>query len=353
MKSYISEKKERISSYLSEFISGYGPTLESIHPMGEDLSSKLLLFTLKGKMVRGALVSLGYELFAPFNETVTIPLGAVQELFQSALLIHDDIMDRDRQRRGSPSIYAEYITLAEEKNLSEPVHIGEALGICAGDIAYFLAFEILSKNSLPDHIITRLLALCSKELTLVGVAQMIDVLWGADRELRSVDEIIHLYTYKTARYTFSLPLMAGALSAGETEEVVSSLEAIGTQLGILFQIKDDELGMFGGKDTIGKPIGSDIREGKKTLYYHHLINSAECEDKQYLLSFFGNSNITDEDIGFVQKRIEQLGIKEKVEATVKAIAEDVSREIKMLDCRDEKARGLLMNFLAYSLERTY
>lgn len=352
MKSYIAEKKDRISRYLNDFISSYGPTLQSIHPIGESLSSKLLSFTLKGKMIRGALVCLGYELYSSPNEDITTPLGAVQELFQSALLIHDDIMDRDKHRRGSPSIYAEYISFADQEKLSDPVHTGEALGICAGDIAYFLAFEILSKNNLPNRSIIRLLTLCSRELTLVGVAQMVDVLWGSDSKVRSVDEIIHLYTYKTARYTFSLPLMAGAMSAGENDETISSLESIGTQLGILFQIKDDELGMFGGKETVGKPIGSDIREGKKTLYYHYLINSGEGEEKQHLLSLFGNKDITTEDIEFIQKRIDRLGIKEKVETTVKTIAEEVRERIKMLACRNEEARGLLMDLLTYSLERT-
>ena len=74
--------------------------------------------------------------------------------------------------------------------------------------------------------------------------------------------------YKTGRYSFSLPLLAGAMLADAPAELRGKLETFGESIGLLFQIRDDELGLFGDERELGKPVGSDVREGKKT---HHLL----------------------------------------------------------------------------------
>jgi geranylgeranyl diphosphate synthase type I len=249
-------------------------------------------------------------------------------------------------------MYDQYIGLAEQNDFNDAYHIGEALGICAGDIAYFLAFELLGDSPLSDRTKATLVALCAKELSHVGVAQMVDVFWGADKTAISVDDVLHLYTYKTARYTFSLPLMNGGIAAEQDERTITSLEQIGTYMGIIFQIKDDQLGMFGGIDTIGKPIGSDVREGKKTLFYHYLMEDSDREIRKRVSSLFGKQDLDDQDMAFIRERIQALDINEKIEATVQQLATLAEAEIERLECKNLDIKKILLRFLQYSLERT-
>jgi geranylgeranyl diphosphate synthase type I len=181
---------------------------------------------------------------------------------------------------------------------------------------------------------------------------MVDVVWGADIAAVTVDDVLHLYTYKTARYTFSLPLMSGGIAAHQDERTIASLERIGTHMGIIFQIKDDELGMFGGADTLGKPIGSDIREGKKTLYYHYLMQDADSEVRNRISGLFGKQGLSDNEISFVRDRIRVLGVQEKIDATVQQLANRAEEEIEDLKCDNQNAKEILREVLRYSLTRT-
>ncbi|TFG59724.1 MAG: polyprenyl synthetase family protein, partial [Spirochaetales bacterium] len=146
MNRYFTGKREKITAYLRGFLDNVQKNFSAIHPLGADLIDRLFRFTAEGKMLRGALACLGYDLFRNSADDSMISLGAAIELFQSALLIHDDIMDRDVSRRGKPSLFYHYQQKALNENLSDAFHAGESLAICAGDAAFFLAYEILGKN---------------------------------------------------------------------------------------------------------------------------------------------------------------------------------------------------------------
>src|SRR5208337_3161290 len=127
-------------------------------------------------------------------------VGAAMELFHSGLLVHDDIMDRDPVRRGQPSIFQQYAGIAARERRADPGHVGMALGICAGDVACFMAFELLARADAPAAALRGVLELCARELSAVGIAQMQDVTWGASRSAVDVDDILRMYLHKTGRY---------------------------------------------------------------------------------------------------------------------------------------------------------
>src|SRR6056297_2861440 len=259
MKEFFAQQKQIINHYLSEYLAAKSAELNRVHPMGGESGLKIQDFSGKGKMLRGGLVALAYFLTAagsgtqaksdhPGNSEKTAPtseflvppravsaVGGVMELFQSAFLIHDDIMDRDEKRRGGQSVYAQYVSLAQEKQFSDAYHTGEAMGICVGDIAFFLAFEILSEVSRATGNM-QISELCSRELSYVGVAQMLDVYWGQTKAPITEKEVFDLYRYKTGRYTFSLPLLCGGHLAGAKSEQLDDLERVGELLGIVFQL---------------------------------------------------------------------------------------------------------------------
>src|SRR6056297_232785 len=374
MKEFFAQQKQIINHYLSEYLAGKSADLNRVHSMGGESGVKIQDFAGKGKMLRGGLVALAYfltadhpdhpenpepvahsEKTAPTSEFLVPPravsaVGGVMELFQSAFLIHDDIMDRDEKRRGSKSVYAQYVSLAEKEAISDAYHTGESMGICVGDIAFFIAFEILSEVSrLTGNM--QISEICSRELSYVGVAQMLDVYWGQTKAPITEKEVFDLYRYKTGRYTFSLPLLCGGHLAGATPEQLDDLERIGELLGIVFQLKDDELGLFGDEAQLGNPIGSDISEGKKTLFNVALMERANPQEKQQLDTLFGKPDLTPEEVEYVRGMVRKHGIREWVLDVCRRYAAEARELIDGMGNVSEPYRQILIDLLDYSLNR--
>jgi geranylgeranyl diphosphate synthase, type I len=357
MLAYFKNAKELVAQELKRYFAAKRAALEAVNPLGPDAGDRLLEFALQGKMIRGGLVPLGYALGTAAGPgavqppSVTIAVGAAMELFQSGLLVHDDIMDRDLTRRGSATIFHQYAEDASRREDADPRHVGEALGICAGDVAYFLAFEMLAGVDAPAAARAELLGMCARELTSVGIAQMQDVAWGASAADVRDEDILRMYTFKTSRYSFSLPLAAGALIAGAPPAVVGKLEEIGETIGVLFQVRDDELGLFGDERELGKPVGSDVREGKKTLYYARLMLAAPALDRDRLGRIFGNQAASRDDLDFVRARAVSLGVQEGVASTCAAMRERAVQGIASLRTGSAEDRDTLRSLLDFALER--
>ena len=299
-------------------------------------------------MFRGGLVSLGFTMSRNGQSpkaapNTTIRAGTAVELLQSALLMHDDIMDRDQVRRGFGSVFYQYAQMADRAGITDAYHLGESLGICAGDIAYFLAFEVLSRLDIDPRIYRRIQDLVSQELAYVSIAQMQDILWGASNKSVTDEEVLRMYLYKTGRYTFALPLMIGGLLAGQNQQTLSLLEKIGEHMGIIFQLKDDE---------IGKPAGSDIREGKKTLYYGLLQKRAPSEDLARIAYLIGNPDINDQDVQYYRDLVVRLGIFEEVRSLTETLADKAGALIPWLPGFKLEDSEVLLKLLDYSLVRT-
>src|SRR6056297_412858 len=362
MKEFFAQQKKIISHYLDEFLSAKSEVLNDVHSMGGDSTARILDFAEKGKMLRGGLVALAYFLIAgeetpketeeyPLSPRTVSAVGGAMELFQSAFLIHDDIMDRDEKRRGSRSVFSQYVSLAESHKFRDSYHTGEALGICVGDIAFFLAFEILAEVARSTEN-TQLTALCSKELSYVGVAQMLDVYWGQDQSTITEKEVFDLYRYKTGRYTFSLPLLSGGYLGGASQKQRDDLERIGELLGIVFQLKDDELGLFGDEEQLGKPIGSDISEGKKTLFYVALMERAGPEEKEKLSKLFGKSDVSGDEVEYVRRVSLRYDIRTWVLDICRRYADEARELIEGMEGVKAPYQRILIDLLDYSLERT-
>ena len=352
MREYFTEKKCRISTFLKTYLDSYRDQFLRIHEIGDDTLTRIYEFTVQGKMIRGGLVSLGHDLFAEARERELTPLGGALELLQSALLIHDDIMDRDFSRRGRPSLFYQYADLAEQWGLNEAYHTGESLGICAGDIAFFLAFDIIGGVDFPADKKSEIFSLSARELSYVGVAQMVDVVYGVGGKIPSAEDVLRLYRYKTGRYTFSLPLLIGGIAASRNRETIQILENLGMALGTIFQIRDDELGLFGEEEKLGKPIGSDIREGKKTLHYLTLLEKVSEKELELLKGTIGNKDAKQEDITRVRELMHKYEILDEIRRIVNEIVETAEAYIDQLTETRRDAKEVLVQLLENSLRRT-
>jgi len=210
----------------------------------------------------------------------------------------------------------------------------------------------LSRLDIDPRIYRRIQKLVSQELAYVSIAQMQDILWGASNKSVTDEEVLRMYLYKTGRYTFSLPLMIGGLLAEQNGQTLSLLEKIGEHMGIIFQLKDDEIGLFADQSEIGKPVGSDIREGKKTLYYGLLQKRAPSEDLARIAYLIGNPDINDQDVQYYRDLVIRLGIFEEVRRLTETLADKAGALIPWLPGFKLEEREVLLKLLDYSLVRT-
>lgn len=371
MLDFLKTAKPAVQVAMRDILSRFGQTYRGASAdLGPDVAARLDEYSSRGKMIRGCLVRLGYELASGHpacgddDRAVTLA-GAAMELFQSGLLVHDDIMDGDRVRRGAATLHVAYETALSRGEYGDAPHNGESLAICAGDIAYFAAFRVLSELPLSDAAARRVLGIAARELSLVGVAQMQDVANGASHPgslnpfgpaPSDPDEeaVLNLYRYKTGRYTFSLPLALGAAIHGADETTMAALESAGESLGILFQLKDDELGLFADEAELGKALGADIRENKKTLFRLRLFQKADAATRLQLEGIFGNKNAGLAETAFVRRELERLGVRGELNATMSLYADEArSRASALVERASPDAARSFDDLVSYSLERRF
>ncbi len=216
------------------------------------------------KRLRAFLVYAGYW-FAGGREAARVRrLAVAVELCHAALLIHDDIADRDLRRRGGPTVHAALRAVsprranAEQYSQAQAMLLGSLLAIWARQL-------VLSSNDSART--TRALALRIEDLMEVTHrGEILDVLLG-ERSVATREQILRVYKAKTARYTVEAPLQLGALAAGASPRMLRFLSRYGRPLGIAFQLQDDILGTFGSSRAIGKSTTTDLEQGKKTLLF--------------------------------------------------------------------------------------
>ncbi|MBP9691241.1 polyprenyl synthetase family protein [Candidatus Woesebacteria bacterium] len=292
-------------------------------PIGAQGLSMIRETIAEGKMIRGMLVLMSAQIHGASISDEQYHAAAALEILQAALLIHDDIADLDMTRRGAPSIYSRYITEGTKKHVSDPEHYGVSMAIWLGDLLFFLVTDIISRSVLNPEISRGILSVISRELQYVCSAQMLDISFGLSHSIPTEDEIDSVYTYKTAHYTFSLPLIVGGIFTAKHDE--KTLRSIGREMGIIFQLTDDELGMFGTTEEIGKEVGSDIRENKKTLLRHLLFTHASPTDQQKLSTIFGNRHIEQADITYVKERLNAYKIPQIMKSQIDKRSERVEK----------------------------
>ena len=374
LQEYFTETRQ----YLTEMIHGvFTEEAGKAAPMA-GTSSEIFLqlerYACSGKMLRGILGRLGADLFTWNNSMAEMSsgqarLGTALELFQAGLLAHDDIMDQDDQRRGKPTLHKAFESAERELSARGKLpdfpnsirtsgrkpdfrRLGESQGICAGDIFFFEAWKLLTATEQGDA--SSLSARFSRELVDVCLAQMADVRFGSLDSFPSLEEVLEVYAYKTARYTITLPLCAGAVLAGRPD-AVPALEAIGAPMGMAFQLRDDYLGLFGDEMELGKPIGSDLREGKKTPLMISLVPRLSQAEKASFLDIFGKEGLDENGIEDIRGLVMKYGVDAEIRALIDVQAAKTREALESFSQSiagySVEAFSLLKDFIDYSISR--
>jgi geranylgeranyl diphosphate synthase type I len=347
---FFDRQKEAVKKYIDVFLQEKRWEFSDVNPWGEDVLEKLTPFMKSGKMLRSGLVCLGYEMCGGKTFRAIYPAAAAVEFIQTALLIHDDIIDRDDYRRGSPSLYYQYVQRGEKEGVADPVHFGQGMAICLGDIGFFLAFELFSQLKVAKSIKETIIRLWSQELSYVGLAQMQDLFFGATKTEIRAEDILQLYHYKTARYSFSLPLKIGGILAGANPSLLDALARCGHALGLMFQLKDDELGLYGSEEELGKPVGSDLKECKKTLHYYYLQRKAGDEDLKRFDNICGKEDLSLGMVQEVRTMMKKYAVDKAISGRMNTLRKKTEMEIAGLNIQ-EKFRKILHELLEFSSNR--
>jgi geranylgeranyl diphosphate synthase type I len=166
-------------------------------------------------------------------------------------------------------------------------------------------------------------------------------------------DVLSVYHYKTGRYTFTLPLQLGAVLAEVQDTgIMAGLSRLGELLGIIFQIKDDEIGLFGETGNIGKPVGSDVAEGKKTIFYVRLMQRVSEEEKSRLGQVFGVEGQGESGLAVMRELLARHRIRSEVDRQVQRLAEEARGVLDDLPTKNAQGRDLLVELLEYNLERS-
>lgn len=330
--------KEKIENKINEILD------KEIEKYGDNEFIKESLRELKrlsqgGKRVRGYLVKLGQMLFGKDDDSY-IDLAAAIEIFQTAILIHDDIIDEADKRRGMDTINAKY-----------KGHIGVAKGICIGDLGFFISYRIINNSNISEELKDEIVKIYSKTLhnTVNGEIVDVELPLKSLKYHRNMDEkiIYDIYVNKTAWYTIIGPILIGAASAGASEKDKEKLIEMGTSLGIAFQIKDDLLGLYSSVSDMGKTL-NDIKEGKQTIIYKYAIDHASKEELDVISKYYGNPNVTDEESNIIIKLFDKLGARKNAENLVKKYTDN---GISIIETMNVQNKDLFMEFANYLLKR--
>ena len=247
-----------------------------------------------GKLTRPALVVLGYQAFGGVPSKALFDLACAFELLHSALLMHDDVVDRDYVRRGAPTLSAHYrdLALAAGRNSVDADHAGNSAAIIAGDLLLAEAIKIAGRSAQGLDCEAEVEAAFHRAIAQAGAGELEDLLYSLSQQPATTGEVLRMEELKTAAYSFQLPLQAGALLAGAGTEQAEVLGNVGCQLGIAYQVIDDVLGTFGDPKATGKSIDSDLREAKSTILIS-LANGQQGFSSQLAHYRAGKSELSD------------------------------------------------------------
>ncbi len=263
-----------------------------------------------GKRLRPYMVIRSCQILGGKVSNAMLAASAV-EMVHNFTLVHDDIMDNDEMRHGVPTVHKKF---------------GMSVAILAGDVLFSKAFQIITESKLSANATTKLVSRLSKACVDVCEGQLLDVKMAEDKKIPTQTDYITMISKKTAAL-FDVSCAMGAICATNKSSDISNLSSFGKNLGIAFQITDDLIGVMGDPKITKKPVGNDLREGKKSLPILMAIKSAKGKNKKIILKAFGNSKATRNDLNKAVEVIRSLGIEENVRKQALKYAEKAEKSL--------------------------
>jgi len=272
----------------------------------------------KAKFIRGCLLVLGYRMAQDQNEDYSLDLAAAYELFETSILVHDDVFDKANHRRDVTTVHEKIKEkyLAGHENKDELIRFNaQSIAVCAGDLGFYFVNQLILNAYKDDKNLVAVLK-CYNDIVIKTIkGELLDIVLPLEEQLRIPhgrnleDCVLEIDTTKTAEYTTIGPFCLGLTLGGAKQEELAKFIELFSCLGIAFQIQDDYLNIY-GKHEQGKPVGNDISEYKMTLFYSEVCKHEEL--KNQLLKYYGKEQLSNEDLETVKIIFEKAGAREKI-----------------------------------------
>jgi len=309
----------------------YGPDAAALIESGADT-------LIGGKRLRARFCHAGWQSVARFDDRSATEsealwdVCAALEIFQSAALVHDDIIDNSDTRRGRPAAHrALERTHRDAGWVGDAAAFGRSSAILLGDLLVAWSDDLLEEavDALPHAaVVRREYARMRRDVT---VGQFLDIAeesaWSVNATDSHVERALRVVSLKSARYSIEQPLVLGAAMAEASEEQIRSLRRFGHPVGMAFQLRDDVLGVFGDASVTGKPAGDDLREGKRTVLVALTRQTLDASARTLFDEMLGDPELTSEQVSFLQATISASGALERVEGMIDEYALDADRSL--------------------------
>ena len=260
-----------------------------------------------------------------------IPFAASLEAIHNFTLVHDDVMDDDDLRHGVAACHTIY---------------GLSTAILAGDTLFAYAFEMITDCNVSDDIKADLVQNIAYTVRKIAEGQQMDINFE-DEETVDAKEYLEMIRLKTS-ILFGAAAYGGAKIGGTSEEEAREVEMMATNVGLGFQIWDDYLDATATEEILGKPSGSDIRQGKRTLLVIEALNRANANDRERLIEILDSKN-TDEEVAEAVEIMDRCGALEECHKQANGYLEGARKTLS--NYPESEARQLFEELLEYMVTR--
>ncbi len=337
----LQEFKEYMPTFNQEFISlKDSEEVQKIKEYFVDLNKD-------GKYLRATLIALA-SLLAGYSDYLDLCL--TYETLETSILIHDDIIDNAKYRRGKETIPRrichEYLPYSNDGDyFNDVLKLANSLAICTGDLFFYEAENYLVKKYSTHPNFAQILKLYNDIIIKTIKGEVLDVTlpFMSKYNLKNIneDDILNIYHLKTSWYTIIGPFALGYLLGGKNLD--ENLENVLNKIGLAFQIKDDILGIFGDNKKIGKSVTSDIKEFKQTILYSYIINTPY---KDEFLKIYGNKVVSSHELELIRGLLKESGTIDYAYDYLSELYNEVLESIDTLDLHDN-GKYILKGLLIY------
>lgn len=316
---------EAVRGVLAGLLDRRTAAAEAVDPLfAEDLAARVAYFTQNGgKFNRSRLLWWAMRACGgtePAQAQAALRIGAALELIQTCALVHDDVMDGARLRRGRPALHTDVTAqYAEITSRSSSARLGQAAAILAGDLALVWADDVVADTGMTPESASRVRELWRSMRMEMVAGQYLDV-HGEATSVRSLVRAVRAACLKSALYSVERPIALGAALAGADPVTTRALCSAGRCVGFAFQLRDDLLDAFGEPGDTGKPSGGDIRSGKPTYLAAVAQARAENTGDRHALAVLretlGREDASDAELTAVRRVFTATGARDTVESKI-------------------------------------
>ena len=313
---------ELFDAELVRFLSERRDNLADAAPLIDEM---LRLVGAGGKRFRPSFCLWGYRAAGRSHCDEIVRAAASLELLHTFAIVHDDIMDVSDERRGLPTTFAK---------------LGVNVALLVGDLALVLADAAFMDSGFSPERLADGFRSYSRMRQEVIAGQFLDI-DAAERAVISVKEARRIAVLKSGRYSIEEPLAIGAALGDASPDLRQGLVEFGAPLGEAFQLRDDLLGTFGTRSSLGKPVDSDIREGKRHVLFAMTAEALEGSQRELFLSKWGGGAALDEpDIESLRSLIVSSGAKRATEELLHELRERAAAVLADLEVPNEAREAL-------------